>query len=229
MRRLPHAAALIVLSVPTLGALSACADDTEPVGEASSPAPSSTSVTPTSTAPPTTTDVPPSPSLPPPSSPLPSETSTAPPSPTATSAPTEEPPAPTGPSTYADAKARIDAATGEYVQAGRFHTPTDLYCVLAHEVIPASCELPGESGIEAPDVCGDGPTSAVGRIERQGDGFAPVCNTDTIREPGARTLAPGTVTAKAGIECLVETDGIVCVAPGSGTGFSLTSEGYQVF
>lgn len=224
MRRRPHAAALTLLPVLVVAGLSGCADDTEPVGDASSPAPSSTSVTSISTTPPTTSDVPPSPSSPPPSS-----TSTPSPSPTATSAPTEEPPAPTSPSTYADAKARIDAATGEYVQAGRFHTPTDLYCVLAHEVIPASCELPGESGIEDPAVCGDGPTSAVGRIERQGDGFAPVCNTDTIREPGARTLAPGTVTAKAGVECLVETDGIVCVAPGSGTGFSLTSEGYQVF
>jgi len=172
------------------------------------------------------------------------EASSAPTSPDSPSpdSPRSETPSPAGPSTstlptappetgipadYESAAQAIDAA-GDPVLRTRFSTASDIYCVLSHEVIPASCELPGR-GIVDPDVCTGGATDAVGRIEQDGAGFLPVCNTDTVREPGAKRVPDGTVVSGGELDCLVADYGVVCVLTHGTSGFSLGPGGYQVF
>ncbi len=75
----------------------------------------------------------------------------------------------------------------------RFVTPgDDVYCLLDDPVIGPSCEL-GNGFITDPEVCGSDSTDRVGRIETFNGKPRPVCNADTIREPGAKVISPAAV------------------------------------
>lgn len=162
--------------------------------------------------------------------------------PTATMTPTEtetgpspEPPNDTtvGPTTYEEGLARIeavDAAPSAGVTAIRFSTPDDVvYCLVDDPVIGPSCEL--RTGFIKDDrVCGGGAAEGVGRIETFEGEARPVCNTDTIREPGARVVsAPAVVTAGGDVDCAVERAGVTCVDTGAGAGFFIGPGEYHVF
>ncbi|UMG92287.1 hypothetical protein [Nocardioides sp. TF02-7] len=207
--------------VPTVTTLPSASADESPADEPtpstsgateSSTATSTAPTTPTTTAPPTT-----------------GTTTDAPASPTGTR--TAQPEQGTGPTTYVEAVARIErvAVSAAPVSAPRFATPRDLvYCLLDDAVIGPSCEL--RTGfVEEESYCGGGATNGVGRIETLDGRAQPVCNTDTIREPGARVARPGTVVESGSARCAVEQAGVTCVDTGARTGFFLTPGEYQVF
>ncbi len=149
--------------------------------------------------------------------------------------PSPEPPTdqPVGPTTYRQALERIDevADTSAAPTAStRFSTSGDVvYCLLDDPVIGPACEL--RTGfIKDDEVCG-GAAEGVGRIETFDDVARPACNTDTIREPGAREIqAPGIVRLTGGgVTCAVERAGVTCVATDARTGFFLGPGEYHVF
>lgn len=176
-------------------------------------------------------------------SPAPPPTSAPAPAPTATSpgsAPAE--PAPTGatssapdddgaPSTYEEALALFDQATGSQ-EFSRFASPSgNLYCVLDSPYLPPSCEL-GIGAIPDPVTCSaDGPSQNVGRIEFTEVAPQPVCNTDTIREPGPPVLGYGAIASwpDTTVTCVMERVGVTCVNPPVGQGFFLAKGRYLIF
>lgn len=224
-RRLPAALAAAAL----LLTLVACSSDGEPAPVADD------SQTPSATESSSLT-VAPSPSE---TSPPATDTPSADPTPTApsepaTTEPTKAPPSDvpdTPPATYDDAVARFDAVGQEPQQLKRFESPTgNIYCVVDSPYIPPSCELL-EGTIPDPELCGDGPSKVVGRIEFTDGDPQPVCNSDTIREPGAKTLAYGSVAGVDGttIQCLVETIGVTCINTAATQGFFLARGRYTIF
>ncbi len=190
----------------------------------------STSATSTTTTPATSATSPTSET----SEPSPAETSEPPPTESSTVAPpTSAPPPdqPNGPTTYDDAIDRINsvAAEGKTVSATRFVTPgDDVYCLMDDPVIGPSCEL-GNGFITDTDVCGAGSSDRVGRIETIDGRPRPVCNTDTIREPGAKVISPVAAAVGGDVSCGVESFGVTCIDRVAGAGFFIGKGEYHVF
>ncbi|GAB2988502.1 hypothetical protein [Nocardioides montaniterrae] len=134
------------------------------------------------------------------------------------------------PTTYAAAHARLAALRSvHHPTLARFSTPGDaVYCVLRDPYIPVSCEL-RSGAIRDPGVCGQSMADSVGRIQIGDDGAVPQCNTDTIREPGAPTVAPPSVISNGSITCAVERIGVTCVNTRTHAGFFLTPGKYAAF
>lgn len=156
------------------------------------------------------------------------------PPPTETAGPSPEPPtdAPGGPTSYGAAANRIQrvgaAPSGEVVATDRFSTPGDVvYCLLDDAVIGPTCEL--RTGfIQDDEVCG-GAAEGVGRIETFEGRARPVCNSDTIREPGSVVVDAPAVVANGKITCAVESIGVTCTDDDARTGFFLGPREYHVF
>ena len=219
--RRPLAALAALLFALSLGACGS--DDPAPTSSGTvSPTESTTTTTPAEE---TTEPASPEPSQTEPTEPTTDDPSTA-------TAPTAAPPVgDTPPATYADAVARFDALGQEPQQLSRFESPSgNLYCVLDSDFIPPSCELL-KGAILAPELCGDGPSQVVGRIEFTDGDPQPVCNSDTIREPDAPVLGYTGVAAWDGttIQCLIETIGVTCIDTAATRGFFLARGQYAVF
>lgn len=155
----------------------------------------------------------------------PTETTVAPPT---SAAPPDDA---RGPTSYDEAIARVNeaGATGTTVFAARFVTPgDDVYCLLDDAVIGPSCEL-GNGFINDPDVCGADSTDRVGRIETFEGKPRPVCNADTIREPGAKQVRAPAAVVSGDVSCGVERFGVTCVDHRAGVGFYLGQGEYHVF
>ncbi|WP_134765886.1 hypothetical protein [Nocardioides sp. 1609] len=233
MSRLPLVALVAVLAL----GLTACGDDEPTADPTPSDPPTAETTTPSET--PSTSETPSqTPSETPSATPseTPTFTSTPDPTPSETVEPsqtTTPPPAPGPdpvPTTYADAQAKLDAAGQEPRTAKRFQTSSGIYC-LTQSRFAVGCELPS-GGIPDPGYCGtDGPVQSVGRVVF-GEGGAPTaeCNSDTIREPGAATVADGSVVASpsGAVQCLLEASGVTCIDTVAGSGFFLGSS-YSVF
>jgi hypothetical protein len=154
---------------------------------------------------------------------------------TETAGPSPEPPTddPVGPVTYREAVARIDQVSGTApapIVTTRFSTRDDVvYCLLDDDVVGPSCEL-RLGFIKDAEVCG-GAAEGVGRIETFEGRARPVCNSDTIREPGAREVTADAIVVLTGggVECAVERAGVTCVDSGNRTGFFLGPGEYHVF
>ncbi|TIC83862.1 hypothetical protein E8D34_14965 [Nocardioides sp. GY 10113] len=133
------------------------------------------------------------------------------------------------PTTYAEAEAEItdQVTSGASVKAvARFSTPGDaIYCLFDGFV---ACEL-RVGAIADPDICANALGDAVGRIEFTDQGALPQCNTDTIREPGATTIAPPAVVTAGAVTCAVEKIGVTCVDESTRTGFFLAPGDYATF
>jgi hypothetical protein len=222
--RLLGTAALVL----ALGSTTACGDDDEPTEASGSP--SVTESSPTETSPPTTSGA---------ESSSPTEATGTTMSPSATGTPSSSSAAPTEdpvdltqpPATYADAEAHIEAAgvDGSTNSAERFSTPGDVvYCVLVSPYNEPACEL-RVGAVKAPDVCGRAASDRVGRVVLTPRGAEPECNTDTIREPGAKVVRPLGVVTSGSIECAVESIGVTCVDTAAGTGFFITQGDYAIF
>ncbi|KAA1416340.1 hypothetical protein F0U44_18625 [Nocardioides humilatus] len=160
-------------------------------------------------------------------------TSAPPATETTDSGPSPEPPTdkPGGPTSYDEARARIEGDHGgEPTYVPRFSTAKDIvYCLLDDPVIGPACEL--RTGfIKDDDVCGGDIADGVGRVETYQGEARPVCNTDTIREPGANVVdGEGSVVISDDVECLVESIGVTCVDLGQHTGFFIGPREYHVF
>lgn len=216
----PLAASLLTLLALT--SLTACTDGDDGA-EPQEPVTVTETVTPT-----------PSPTPSPSESPTASDSATPTGTPTGSSTP-EPTPSDDGvdlsqpPTSAAEAEAHLAAATGGTQEARRFESANGFYyCVLQNRFIPTSCEV--LEGVRDPATCADSPSQVVGRVELSDAGFQPVCNTDTIREPGAPKVEAGTVVTSAalGMRCLIEPIGLTCLQD-AGQGFFLGPGTYAVF
>ena len=91
------------------------------------------------------------------------------------------------PRTYDDAVKHFENAKGDVRPMKKFVTPSrNIYCSVGVRRMPKGCEI-NEGSIRDPAVCSGNPVSKyVGRVEFQRGRATPVCNTDTIRLPGAK-------------------------------------------
>ena len=122
------------------------------------------------------------------------------------------------------------AAGGEGQELATFQSDDEsFYCSFDDEFFRPSCEILGS--IQDPETCADSPSPGVGRIELTRRGWAPFCNTDTIRQPGAAMLDDGGVVRwpDQAIECILEDIGLTCVKTDSGQGFFLGPGRFQIF
>lgn len=127
--------------------------------------------------------------------------------------------------------ATAKAAGSSVSDLKRFETTGGIYCALSVAYLPGSCEL-ASGMIRDTSVCGtDGPSQRVGRIEFDDSGWVPVCNTDTIREPGATKVVMGDVieSSALGFQCIVTASGVACVAPAISQSFYLGNGQYDIF
>jgi hypothetical protein len=159
----------------------------------------------------------------------PTDDPTAEPTPTVTS----PVPATAPPTTYAEALARIGAARDVTeqgaAQLAAFTSPSgNIYCALNQPSAYPACEL-RTGQVEDPSACGDQPmTTQVGRLELHPEGAVPVCNTDTIVQPGAAVLAYGTAAFTRDTACVSEQVGVTCVSRAAPAGFFLAKGRYTL-
>ena len=111
----------------------------------------------------------------------------------------------------------------------RFVTPSgNIYCAIAARG-PKGCEI-AEGGVKDKSVCPGNPVSdTVGRIEFQRGRAVPVCNTDTIRQPGAKVLPYGVATKVGKFACISERQGVTCINVTRPEGFFLHKGEYVIF
>ena len=136
------------------------------------------------------------------------------------------------PRTYDAALSHFKHAPGVIHHYRRFVLPSgNLYCAIAVPGLPAGCEI-SQGAIKDPSVC-DVPqiSQYVGRVEFRHGRATPICNTDTIRTPGAPVLHYGDAAKMAGgtIACLSETIGVTCISLVRTEGFFLHRGEYDVF
>ena len=138
-----------------------------------------------------------------------------------------------GPRTYDEALQHFKDADGGTLKIRRFVTPSgNIYCAIKVRNLPLKgCEI-NEGAVKDPAVCdSEFGSDRVGRIEFWKGRATPVCNTDTIREPGARTLPYGSKARypKAGVKCLSESIGVTCISLKKTEGFFLRRGEYIIF
>jgi len=134
------------------------------------------------------------------------------------------------PRTYDAALAHFRNAEGYIRQYKRFTSPSgNIYCAVKVRGLPTGCEI-NEGAVRDPDVCRNNPASKyVGRVEFHGGHAVPVCNTDTIRMPGAPVLKYGDIARKGGFACLSEEIGVTCINLNEADGFFLHRGEYVTF
>ena len=137
------------------------------------------------------------------------------------------------PHSYAEARARIEAAPSAASVTDRFVTPSgNIVCNVGGAPMPvAACEVSsGRVAPPLPSICPpDGPKD-IGRLELERTGAFPVCNSDTIREGGEPKLPYGSRTAALDpVACLSEEAGVTCVDSGSRHGFFLARSTFVTF
>jgi hypothetical protein len=136
------------------------------------------------------------------------------------------------PRTYDAALKHFSNAKGTERAYKKFVTPSgNIYCALKVSGYPTGCEI-SQGSVKDPDVCSGNPVSdRVGRVEFHGGRAVPVCNTDSIRTPGARTLKYGDIAHIPGwhYACLSEEIGVTCINENKTEGFFLHRGEYVIF
>jgi hypothetical protein len=136
------------------------------------------------------------------------------------------------PRTYDAALQHFGNATGSERRYKKFVTPSgNIYCAVKMTGIPTGCEI-NEGAIKDPAACPGNPVSKyVGRVEFHRGRAVPVCNTDTIRTPGAKTLKYGDIAHIPGwhYACLSEEIGVTCINENKAEGFFLHRGEYVIF
>jgi hypothetical protein len=136
------------------------------------------------------------------------------------------------PRTYDAALRHFAQAKGTEHAYKKFVTPSgNIYCALKMPGIPTGCEL-NQGTIKDPGACPGNPVSEyVGRVEFHRGRAVPICNTDTIRTPGARTLKYGDIAHIPGwhYACLSEEIGVTCINENKTEGFFLHRGEYVIF
>jgi hypothetical protein len=162
--------------------------------------------------------------------PSPTRTGTTTPSTTTTTTT----PAPQPPTTFAQAMQHLAGGRVDASAKPQFTSPTgNIFCSIAAGDVPAGCEVRDGRATPPPGTCADagGGAKDVGRIEWSGGTPKPVCNSDTIFQPGAQVLQYGSVAQVQGspVQCLSETIGMTCVDPAAKKGFFLAKGAYTIF
>lgn len=137
------------------------------------------------------------------------------------------------PHSFDEAKQRIDRATSADV-GSVFQSPTgNITCsTTGGQGVLVTCDVAkGRSDAPASAPCPPGGPSDIGRIELTAGGARPVCNSDTIRQGTAATLAYGVRTGASlgSVACLSEEFGMTCVDEGSRHGFFLARDTFVTF
>ncbi|WP_068430581.1 DUF6636 domain-containing protein [Piscicoccus intestinalis] len=128
--------------------------------------------------------------------------------------------------------AAAKVAAGDATSMSRFQSPSgNIYCDMTSQY--RACEL-GEGGVPGPtndpqSGCMDGFSATVRAVKFTTRGTQKVCNTDTIRNNTAPTLAYGSVARSGSIACLSERSGMTCVDTDSGVGFVMSRARISTF
>ena len=138
------------------------------------------------------------------------------------------------PTTYAQAMQHLAAGKVDTGAKAQFTSPTgNIFCSIAAGDVPRGCEVRDGRATPPPGTCdaGGGGAKDVGRIEWDGGTPKPICNSDTMFQPGAQVLQYGSVAQVQGspFQCVSETLGMTCVNTDSKKGFFLAKGAYSLF
>jgi hypothetical protein len=127
----------------------------------------------------------------------------------------------------------MDAASTAEV-GSVFQSPTgNLTCSTSGAPgVLVTCDVAkGRSDAPAAAPCPAGGPSDIGRLELTAKGARPVCNSDTIRQGRAATLAYGVRTGASlgSVVCLSEEFGMTCVDMTSRHGFFIARDTFVTF
>ena len=163
-------------------------------------------------------------------------TVTVTPTPTGTGTPsTSTTPPSSPPKTYAQAMQHFSAGKIDAAVTAAFTSPTgNIFCSISPSGgVPAGCEV-RDGRINPPaGTCdtGGGGAKGVGRIEWSGDSPKPICNSDTMIQPGVPVLQYGAIATAKGspFQCISENIGMTCVNTTGKKGFFMAKGVYQLF
>ncbi len=136
------------------------------------------------------------------------------------------------PSSFAEAKARLDAARPAASVGDRFRSPSgNIVCRRSADPATAACEVAkGRVDPPLPTICPASGPQDIGRVELSARGALPVCNSDTIGTGGEPELGYGSRTPPSGtVSCLSETVGVTCIDEASRHGFFLARDTFRTF
>ena len=144
-------------------------------------------------------------------------------------------PAVTPPKTYEQAMQHFAAGKVDTAAKAQFTSPTgNIFCsIAASGDVPAGCEVRDGRITPPAGTCdsGGGGAKDVGRIEWSGATPKPVCNSDTMIQPGVPVLQYGSIAQAQGspFQCVSETIGVTCVNTAGKKGFFLAKGAYTLF
>ena len=143
-------------------------------------------------------------------------------------------PAAQPPKTYEQAMQHFAAGKIDAAAKPQFTSPTgNIYCSIAPSgAVPAGCELRDGRVTPPAGTCPPGAAAKdVGRIEWSGDTPKPVCNSDTMIQPGAPVLQYGAIAMMQGspFQCISESIGVTCINTAGKKGFFLAKGAYSIF
>ena len=144
-------------------------------------------------------------------------------------------PAVTPPKTYEQAMQHFAAGKVDTGAKAQFTSPTgNIFCsIAAAGDIPPGCEVRDGRITPPAGTCdsGGGGAKDVGRIEWSGDTPKPVCNSDTMIQPGVPVLQYGSIAQAQGspFRCISETIGMTCVNTTGKKGFFMAKSAYALF
>ena len=162
--------------------------------------------------------------------PTPTGTSTTPTTSTTTTTPALQPP-----KTYEQAMQHVAAGKVDAASKAQFTSPTgNIFCSIAPSGgVPAGCEVRDGRVTPPPGTCdtSGGGAKDVGRIEWSGDTPKPICNSDTMYQPGAQVLQYGAIAQVQGspFQCISESIGMTCINTAGKKGFFLAKGAYTIF
>jgi hypothetical protein len=140
------------------------------------------------------------------------------------------------PKTYEQAMQHFAAGKIDAGAKPQFTSPTgNIYCsIAASGAVPAGCEVRDGRVTPPAGTCDAGGGAAakdVGRIEWSGDTPKPICNSDTMIQPGAQVLQYGAIATVQGspFQCVSEMIGVTCVNTAGKKGFFLAKGAYTIF
>jgi Family of unknown function (DUF6636) len=154
---------------------------------------------------------------------------------TSTTSTTTTTPALQPPKTYEQAAQHVAAGKVDTASKAQFTSPTgNIFCSIAPSgAVPAGCEVRDGRVTPPPGTCdtSGGGAKDVGRIEWSGDTPKPVCNSDTMYQPGAQVLQYGAVATVQGspFQCISESIGMTCINTAGKKGFFLAKGAYTIF
>ncbi|OFE14766.1 hypothetical protein BA895_08780 [Humibacillus sp. DSM 29435] len=138
------------------------------------------------------------------------------------------------PADFAEASSRVSKAAASDAAATSVVSPSDnIFCGVVDNGAAVACEV-GTGRAPAPKATpcpGGGGATDVGRVELTAAGARPICNSDTIRVPGAPKLAYGKRWSPDGtsFSCLSEEAGMTCVDSKHQHGLFIARATYATF